>query len=85
MPTPISERENARRDAQRAASVAQRAASTINEFAERNRLCRETVYAEISTQAAKGAQGRLENLKISAEDEAAWRDSLPVLELGGAA
>ena len=84
MPTPISERENARRDAQCAASVAQRAASTINEFAERNRLCRETVYAEIQLKRLKARKVGSKTL-IFAEDEAAWRNSLPVLELGGAA
>ena len=84
MPTPISERENARRDAQRAASVAQRAASTINEFAERNRLCRETVYAEIPLKRLKARKVGSKTL-IFAEDEAAWRNSLPFLELGGAA
>jgi hypothetical protein len=84
MPTPISERENARRDAQRAASVAQRAASTINEFAERNRLCRETVYAEIRLKRLKARKVGSKTL-IFAEDEAAWRNSLPVLELGSAA
>jgi hypothetical protein len=84
MPTPISERENARRDAQRAASVAQRAASTINEFAERNRLCRETVYAEIRLKRLKARKVGSKTL-IFAEDEAAWRNNLPVLELGSAA
>jgi hypothetical protein len=84
MPTPISERENAQRVAQRAASVVQRAASTINEFAERNRLCRESVYAEIRRKRLKAHKLGSKTL-IFAEDEAAWRNSLPVLELGSAA
>jgi hypothetical protein len=80
MPTPICERENARRDAQRGAC----AASTINEFAERNRLCRETVYAEIRLKRLK-ARKVGSKTQIFAEDEAAWRNNLPVLELGSAA
>jgi excisionase family DNA binding protein len=83
MPTSISEREIARRDAQRAASVAQRAASTIAEFAERNRLCRETVYSLIRLKRLKAHKVGSKTL-IFAEDEAAWRNSLPVLELGSA-
>jgi hypothetical protein len=77
MPTPISERENARR-------VAQRAASTINEFAERNHICRETVYVEIRHKRLKAHKLGSKTL-IFAEDEAAWRNSLPVLELGATA
>jgi hypothetical protein len=73
----MTERESSRRDAQRMAS-------TVDEFCERNHICRETAYGQIRT-------GRLRARKVGkrtlifTEDEAAWRDSLPVLVLGSAA
>jgi hypothetical protein len=78
--TSMSNRERARRDAQREASIAARAAFTINEFAARNRLCRESVYVQIRRKRLIAHKVGAKTL-IFAEDETAWRNSLPVLEL----
>ena len=68
----------------RETSIAARAAATINELGARNHICRETVYVEIRNRRLKAHKLGSKTL-IFAEDEAAWRDSLPVLELGSAA
>jgi hypothetical protein len=77
----MSERGRARRV--RETSIAA-AAATINEFAARNHICRETVYVEIRNRRLKAHKLGSKTL-IFAEDEAAWRNSLPVLELGSSA
>jgi hypothetical protein len=72
----MSDRERARRDAQRRASV-------VDQFCERNQICRDTFYKEVR-------RGRLRARKIgrktivTPEDEAAWKASLPLLELPAA-
>lgn len=70
--------------AHRVRETSTRAASTINEFAARNHICRETVYVEIRNKRLKAHKLGAKTL-IFAEDEAAWRNNLPVLELGSAA
>ena len=69
---------------QRVRETAARAASTVNEFAARNHICRETVYVEIRRKRLIAHKVGSKTL-IFAEDEAAWRNNLPVLELGSAA
>jgi hypothetical protein len=73
----MTDRERQRREAQRRAS-------TIDEFCRRNHICRDTAYREVR-------RGRLKVRKVGRrslifdEDEAAWRASLPELELTGTA
>jgi len=71
--TTMSERERVRRDAQRRAS-------SINEFGERNHICRETIYQQIRLKRLRARKVGKRTL-IFPEDEQAWRDSLPILEL----
>jgi hypothetical protein len=74
------ERERARRERERARRDAQRRASSINEFCDRNDVCRDTAYKEIRLKRLRARKVGKRTL-IFPEDEQAWRDSLPILEL----
>ena len=69
----MTERERARRDEQRRAS-------TINEVCDRNHVCRETIYQQIRLKRLRARKVGKRTL-IFPEDEQAWRDGLPVLNL----
>jgi hypothetical protein len=58
----------------------ERVASTVDEFCARNHLCRDTAYRQIKAGKLRARKVGKRTL-IFINDELAWRDSLPPLEL----
>ena len=71
-------------DSERRQREVQREASTIDEFCARNHICRDTAYREIRIRRLRARKVGKKTL-IFAEDEAAWRASLPELKLAATA
>jgi excisionase family DNA binding protein len=60
------------------ATMGEKKAFSVDEFCERNDVCRDTVYRQIRAGHLKARKVGKRTL-IFDEDERAWRDNLPVL------